>query len=74
MDVVTRRALGLSKVVVVRVGSHRFCLLRKLLVATVAAYANIHAYWLRSIGCAVASLAFDICLGVCIDPKWRRGL
>ena len=73
MNVMARRTLGLSQMGVVWVGSHLLCLLRKLLVSTVAAYADIHADRLRSRSGAVAGLAFDICLGVLVEQKrrWR---
>jgi len=73
MNVVARRALGLSQMGVVRIGSHLFCLLRKLLVGPVTTYADIHARRLRRLSGAVAGLAFDICLGVLVEQKrrWR---
>jgi hypothetical protein len=74
MNVVARRALGLSQMGVVRIGSHLFCLLRKLLVGPVTTYADIHARRLRRLSGAVAGLAFDTCLGVLVEQKRRRGL
>jgi hypothetical protein len=72
MNVVARRTLDLSQMGVVWVGSYFLCLLRKLLVSTVATYADIHAHCLRRLSGAVARLTFEICLGVLIEQKrWR---
>jgi hypothetical protein len=58
---------------VVWVGSYFLCLLCKLLVRTVATYADIHAHCLGRLSGTVARLTSDICLGVLIEQKrkWR---
>ena len=67
MNVVARRALGLSQMGVMWIGSHFFCLLRKLLVGPVATYADIHAHRLRRLSGTMAGLAFEICPSVLIE-------
>ncbi len=74
MNVVARRALGLSQMGVVRVGSYFLGLLRQFFVSPVATYADIHAHRLRRLSGAVAGLAFETRLSVLIEQKRRRGL